>query len=181
MELEKLNGNIIGICEYRKSKLIDNRLVKDIIDIKPIDSLKMVKLNSNIMNIPFNELSIQEKKKVILASKLQDKVIILDNFMLYFNYEEQQYFKKLFKRICKYNKKIILIEPNYNYLLNLVDTIYLKDKQINIITDFYDERLYKKINQPPIIEFITKMQKRGIKIANYTEFNELLKAIYRSV
>ena len=74
MELSNLKGRIIGIIS-NSYKNIDygDKDVKDIITKKVNESLKMVKLDESILTKKFNDLSISNKNKVILASKLHDK------------------------------------------------------------------------------------------------------------
>ena len=59
--------------------------------------------------------------------------------------------------------------------------IFLNKKIVYKTNDIYDENLYKYVSIPPIIEFVKCIQNKGIKMDNYTDTYELLKAIYRSI
>ena len=100
MELSNLKGRIIGIIS-NSYKNIDYRDkdVKDIITKKVSESLKMVKLDESILTKKFNDLSISNKNKVILASKLHDKEIVLYDFSSGLTSKDMNYFKTLFKKI----------------------------------------------------------------------------------
>lgn len=181
MELNKLNGNIIGIISNMKDSKEYKGLVKDIITKKTNESLKMVGLDIDILEKEFNNLSINNKNKVILASKLHDNPIILYNFSLGLTKKEIEFYKLLFKKIINYGKKIILIDKNTYLFLNLVDNIYVIDKdQIIYNTNaLYDKTLEKYISNYPLVNFILNSKEYGIKLNEYQEFDELLKAIYR--
>ena len=77
MELSSLNGNVVGVVadNYKKDDFKDT-LVSDIITKKIDDTLKMVKLDHSVLDKKFSDLSSRNKEKVILASKLHDKVIV---------------------------------------------------------------------------------------------------------
>ena len=82
MELKTLDGSIIGVIKDDiKTEDLGNTLVKDIIKKRIEEALKMVNLEESIKDKCFNTLSSMEKNKVILASKLQDDVIILKNYL----------------------------------------------------------------------------------------------------
>src|SRR5574344_2846818 len=104
MELSKLEGKIIGICQLKLTNDLHGGLVKDMISFKYEESMQMVGLSLDKGNSEFKDLSLQDQKRVILASKLQDSIIVLDNFFDYFNYKDQQYFKLILKRIASYGK-----------------------------------------------------------------------------
>ncbi|MEG1150212.1 MAG: hypothetical protein RSE17_02860 [Bacilli bacterium] len=182
MEINKLKGSIIGVIS-ENFELVDynNLLVKDIITKKTDDSLKMVGIHENIKNMEFNELTDKDKSKVILASKLNSKEIILYDFTKGMLNKELLFFKNLFKKLVTYDKKVILVSKDINFFLNLVDNLYVinKDEVVFETNDFFNYELYKYVDMPPIISFIKKCQINNIMVENYTEFNELLKAVYR--
>lgn len=182
MELESLNGNIIGVVnsDYKNADL-ENKLVSDIILKKAAEALKMVKLDADVLNKSFSDLSIRDKNKVILASKLQDHVIILVNFSKGLLKKDIEYFKGLFKKIATYNRKIILIDNNAFLFLNCADKIYVikNDKIVYETESLFDKNLEVYIDLPKIVDFVYKCENIGIRIDHYQEIDELLKAIYR--
>ena len=182
MELGALNGNVIGVIanNYKKDDFKDT-LVSEIITKRIEETLKMVKLESSVLVKKFSDLSDRNKEKVILASKLHDKEIVLVNFSKGLIKSDIDYFKILFKRITKYNKKVILIDRNTELFLNCVDRIYvLENDAIKYETvDIFDKILELYVDLPKIVDFAFVCEKKGVRLDHYTELDELMKAIYR--
>ena len=101
MEL-KLNGNIIGVVSNDFKEDNVNGKVRDIVVKKSSDALKMVGLDDTYLDKDISELSLRDKNKIILASKLQDKEIMLINFSRGLTNKDIEFFKKLFKKIISY-------------------------------------------------------------------------------
>lgn len=181
MELSDLEGNIIGvISKDYKNENYSGKVVKDIVIKKASDALKMAGLCERTLEFKFDDLSHGNQNRVILASKLQDKCIILNNFSIGLTNKDIEFFKKLFKRISSYGRKIVLVDTNSNLFFNLVDKVYVISKEIVFETsDMFDKALSEYIDLPKIVEFTNKSENKGIKINHYKELDELLKAIYR--
>ena len=182
MELKTLDGSIIGvICKDIKQIDYEDKLVRDIITKKVLESLKMVKLDEEVLEKKFSDLAISEKSKVILASKLHDREIILVNFSRGLTKKDFNYFKTLFKKIVTYGRKIILVDIKSELFLNCVDKIYvIEEDEIKYAThDIFDKILELYIDAPKIVDFFNKGIKMGIRLDQYTELDELMKAIYR--
>lgn len=180
MELN-LSGNIIGVVSDDFKQDIFSGCVKDIVVNKPSSALKMVGLDDSYLNIAFDELSESKKNKVILASKLMDKTIVLVNFSKYLTNKDIEFYKKLFKKITSYDRKIVLVDKNSNMFINCVDKIYVINKNdiIYETNDIFDDNLNKYIDVPKIVEFINMCRSNGINLNHYCELDDLLKAIYR--
>lgn len=179
MELSSLNGNIIGVINY-DIKESYNGLVKDIVLKKPEQALKMVGLTEEMLDKNFEDLSFRDKNKIILASKLQEKIIVLNNFSRGLTKKDIEFFKSLFKKVVKYDRKIILIDKNGELFINLVDNIYVfNNEEVLNFKSLYDNDLVNWIQLPKIVEFTQKTLENGVKINEYKEIDELLKAIYR--
>ena len=179
MELSSLKGNIIGVINYDIKESF-NGLVKDIVIKKTEQALKMVGLTEEILDKTFEDLSFRDKNKVILASKLQDKIIILNNFSRGLTKKDIEFFKSLFKKVVKYDRKIILVDKNGELFINLVDNIYvINNEEVLNFKSVYDNDLVKWMRLPKIVEFTQKTLENGVKINEYKEIDELLKAIYR--
>ena len=179
MELE-LKGSIIGVIsdDFKEPDLSGK--VKDIVVKKTSDALKMVGLDYSYLEKEYSELSWNIKNKIILASKLQDKEIMLVNFSKGLTNNDIDFFKKLFKKIVGYGRKIILVDKNSELFLNCVDNLYVINKEIILETDdLYNEELKKYIDVPSIVEFTHKSLENGIKLNHYNDLDDLLKAIYR--
>lgn len=176
----ELKGSIIGIVsnDYIEDEL--KGTVKDIVIKKSSDALKMVGLDDSYLDKDFMDLSDRDKNKIILASKLQNKEIKLINFSKGLTNKDIDFFKKLFKKIVSYGRKIILVDKNSNMFMNCVDNLYVINKEIILETDdLYNEELKKYIDVPSIVEFIHKSLENGIKLNHYNDLDDLLKAIYR--
>lgn len=180
MELKNLRGCIIGLVydKYKEEKMTG--LVKDIVTKKTLASLKMVGLAESLVDEDISSLSRGEQNKVGLASKLLDDVIVLKDFSVGLTKKELTFYKRLFKKISSYNKKIILIDKNAELFIDLVDNIYVIDEDILYETnDIYDAKLYDYIDKPFLVEFTKLSEDYGVKLNHYYELDELLKAIYR--
>lgn len=179
MELE-LKGNIIGVISSDFNESNFNGKVKDIILKKASDALKMVGLDESYLELDFEDLSQRNKSKVILASKLQNKEILLVNFSKGLTSKDIEFFKKLFKKIVSYGRKIILVDKNSNMFFNCVDNLYVINKKIVLETnDLFNEELNKYIDVPKLVELTNKSLDLGVNINHYKEIDDLLKAIYR--
>lgn len=178
MELE---GNIIGIIKKEQEEKFIGLKVSEIVTYKKEEALKMVKFDIEKENILFENLSSRDKNKIILAKKLHEKEIKLVNFSKGMLKKDMEYFQKLFKKITNYGRRIILIDKNSEIFLNCVDHIYVleEDKIIYETKTIFDNNLKRYIDLPKIVEFINKSEEQGIRLDQYTELDELLKAIYR--
>lgn len=182
MELSSLKGNIIGVIsnDYANADY-SNKLVSEIVTKKPEAALKMVGLSENVLTYNFSDLSLGNKNKIILASKLNDSVITIINFSQGLTKKEMEFFKRLFKKITGYNRKIILVDKNSELFLNCVDNLYVINKNSIVYNtnDLYDEKLEEYMDLPKIVQFKIASNNKGISINHYSELDELLKAIYR--
>lgn len=180
MELDKLEGSIIGVISNDYNDVELSGTVETIVTKKTNDALKMVGLNESYLEKNFEELSNRDKNKVKLASKLNEKVIILVNFSKGLTNKDIDYFKKLFKRIVSYGRKIILVDKNSELFLNCVDKLYVINN--DLVAEFdsvFDLGLKEYIDVPKIVEFNQVSKERGVKLNEYKELDDLLKAIYR--
>ncbi|MBE6140794.1 MAG: hypothetical protein E7172_04595 [Firmicutes bacterium] len=182
MDLNELKGNIIGVVmNYQDKDNWQDKKINQIITTKLEDSLKMVNLNNLDTNIKYQNLSLKEQNQIKLASQLNNETIILNNFFQTFPLKEKINFKKLLKKISQYNKKIIIVSNNSEDFLNFVDKVYVinKEKIIFETNNLYDLGLYKYIKMPQIVEFVDLVRSKNVKIDDYFEIDELLKAVFR--
>ena len=192
----------IGFMTYSDNKLFLSNNVKDEIKgymtnynykckniVKHImDSLKMVGLDDSFLERNPNKLSFTEAKKVELACLLSynPEVLVLCDFEKGLTYKEREYFKKLFLKLKNdFNKTIILITSDLTFMFNIVDNVYVINKGKLVIDGdkdiFYEDKLYKYIEMPKIVEFTKYVNSLGYNIIEYTDFKELIKEIYRNV
>lgn len=183
MELSSLEGKIIGLISDQKEDLskYNEKVIKDIVTHRTEDSLKMVGLEVDVQDKLFNDLSSREKSKAILASKLNDDEIVLYDFSKGLIKKDLDFFKRLFKKISSYNKKIYLYSKDAELFINLVDKIYILNAgEVTYQTDnMFDPTIYIELEMPGIVSFIYKCEDLGYRLDEYTDINELIKAIYR--
>ena len=153
-----------------------------------VQSLRIVGLDETYLDRDPNELSSIEKKKVELATIISynPEVIVLDNFDRGLTYRDKEYFRKLFLKLKnKYNKTIILITNNVEFLFDIVDDVHVIYKSKLVLSEgkdiFYNSNLYKYTNMPRIIEFTKYAESNGYDIKKCTDIKELIKELYRNV
>jgi len=181
LEKDFLQG--IKLNDYIKNKF--NNLSEE----KIKEAYKICLLNDKELDKPLNVLSSNEIEKVELMIKLLEnrEVIILSDFEINFLNKELNYFKSLFKKmVTKYNKTIVLITNKLDKIMDLVDIILVVENKKVILelssSDIYSDRIYENnIDTPDIIEFVKMVRRKNIKMEDYTDVKELIKAIFRSV
>ena len=152
------------------------------------DSLMIVGLDEEYLNRDPNTLSFVEKKKVnlALAMSYNPEVLVIESFDKGLTYREREYFRKLFLKLKnKYNKTIILVNSELPFMFDIVDKLYVINKGKLVISGdssiFYDDKLYKFVEVPKIVEFTKYVNSKGHDILEYTDIKELIKGLYRDV
>lgn len=153
-----------------------------------VDSLKIVGFSEDYLDRDPNTLSYTEKKKLKLASAMSynPSVLVLEDFDKGLLFKEREYFRKLFLKLKnKFNKTIILITKDLTAMFDLVDKMHVINKGKLVISGgkeiFYDNKLYKYVEMPKIVEFTKYAQECGHNILEYTDIKELIKELYRNV
>ena len=152
------------------------------------DSLKMVGLDDSYLMRNPNELSTTEQKKLTFATALSynPDFLIFEYYEKVFSFKEKQQLKQML-RVFKnrYNKTILLITDDVEFLFELVDNFIVINNGSVVFEgtnkSFYNEELYQYTDMPEIVEFIKYANEKGHKIENYTDLKELIKGIYRDV
>lgn len=154
------------------------------------DSLKMVGLSDDYLDLKMGTLSSGEKKRVFVASILayNPDVIVFDSDILNLDSSGKNNLIKII-RILKnrFHKTIIIISNDMNLVHKISDYIYVlnKGKIVKSGTKyeiFTDEELLNKchIYIPDVIKFSMEvLNKKKIKMGYRDEINDLLKDIYR--
>ncbi len=160
------------------------------IDKRVSDALKMVGLDDSYLDRDPFKLSNGEQRKVAIASILivNPKIIVFDEPTIGLDYESKKNFIKLIRMLKnRYNKTIIVISHDIDFIHNISDYVILLDKGNVILTgNKYDilgnPDVLKEYNLPvpKVVEFSYKVLKnKGIKMGYRDDVNDLLKDIYR--
>ena len=154
------------------------------------DALKMVGLDDSYLSRNPHTLSSGEKRKVAIASILvfNPQVIIFDEPTVGLDSNSKRNLMRLIKMLKnKYNKTIIIVTQDVDFLHKIVDYVYiLEDGKVILEGDKYTvfsevETLLKHgITVPKLVEFSHKVLKeKNIKMGYRDEINDLIKDIYR--
>ncbi len=152
------------------------------------DSLMIVGLDESYLSRDPNTLSFVEKKKVnfALAMSYNPEVLVIESFDKGLTFRERDSFRKLFLKLKnKYNKTIILVNSELPFMFDIVDKYIVINKGKVVISGdkdiFYEDKLYKYVEVPKIVEFIKYVNGQGHEILGYTDIKELIKGLYRDV
>mgnify|MGYP000007653582 CR=1 FL=1 len=153
-----------------------------------VDSLKMVGLSADYLDLNPEDLSTTEQNKVLLACVLSynPQILILDYFLKGMSYKDKEYFKKIFLKLKnKFDKTIIVLDNDISNTFDFVEKNYIIDHGKLKISGgreiYYNDNLYKYTKVPPIVDFIKYVKKQGHNISEYTDIKELIKELYRNV
>ena len=162
------------------------------LDKRVSDSLKMVGLDDSYLNRDPFKLSNGEQRKVAIASILvfNPKIIVFDEPTIGLDYESKKNLIKLIRMLKnRYNKTIIIISHDIDFIHSISDYVILLDNGNLILTgNKYDILAnpsaleYYHLPMPKVVEFSYKALKdKGIKMGYRDDVNDLLKDIYRYV
>ena len=154
------------------------------------DALKMVGLDDSYLERDPFKLSNGEKRKVAIASILvfNPKIIVFDEPTIGLDYDSKKNLIKLIRLLKnRYNKTIIIISHDIDFVHSISDYVVLLDNgQVILTGDKYDTLgnpdVLKRFNLSisKVIEFSYKVLKnKGIKMGYRDDLNDLLKDIYR--
>lgn len=151
---------------------------------KDSSSLSMVSLPEEYLAKNSSQISISDLKKISLAKALIEnkKYLILIYFEKEMSYKEKANYQRLFKKLATdYDKTILIYTNDLSYIWDITEEIIIIDNnnQINSVNKSDYSKILDNIEAPPISSFIKHLKQRGIKIEDYHNTNDLLKAIYR--
>ena len=176
---------IIGVIANYQCSISGDKLVRNILSTSKKEKL-LIKFNlsTELLDKNFSQLSVSEKLKIDLLSKLNQDIIVIGNLSSSLIYRDRMIILKLLKKLNEnYNKKIIIIDDDMNSLMNICNYfLVLKNKKIVYKTEnVYDNKLYNYCRKPEIVDFVFRAKEKNIKLEDYTDLYELIKAIYRSL
>lgn len=152
------------------------------------DSLKMVGLDDSFLDRKIKTLSDSERFQVALATTLSinPKVLILDDPTCFLDEKLKNELIKLLKIMKhKYNKTIVILSNDTDFLLRLVDYIYvINNNKVLLHGNKYEVLKNSKLKKanihiPDIIKFQMEFEKKGkIKMEYRDNINDLIKDVY---
>ncbi len=162
----------------------------DNVDSRIRNSIKMVGLDESYLSLNPYKLSNGEKRKVALASVLayDPDILILDEPTIGLDSRSKNELIKLLKNLkSNYNKTIIIVSHDINFLHRFVDYVYLiKDGNVFLHGTKYDVLSNEEaMNEcglivPNFLHFSNLVfKKKGINIGYRDEINDLIKDVYR--
>lgn len=165
---------------------------KDKMKEQIINVLKMLGLNESYLDKNPFLLSNGEKRKIAIASILvyNPKILIFDEPTIGLDYKNKKALIELIRKLnTKYKKTIIIVSHDVDMLYSLVDDIIIMEKG-KIIANNNKKEVFKnitflenhKISIPKIVLFSRKvLEKKNIKLGDYEDIKDLIKAVYRNV
>jgi len=148
------------------------------------DIFKLLGLNDSVLDKKIKILSTNEFKLVLLAFLLMKNynVYIFDYFEVGLSYKTKKMFINLLRKLKSEGKTIIVVTNNIGFLYEVSDTIMMVENRKLIYNGPKNDLFKKKIkDEPEIIKFIRKANKRGASLLYTTDRKELIKDIYRSL
>ncbi len=162
----------------------------DKIKLRPSDALKLVGLNDDYMDKDPLKLDLSSAKKLALACTIiyNPKVIILDEPTIGLNYKDKKELIRLLKILRdKYNKMIIILSKDTDFLHTITDYTYIFDRG-NLIKEG-DNNIYKEyqlfknlgLKTPDMVSFIEICKSKDIKLYDYKDIKDLIKGVCNNV
>lgn len=168
-------------------KYFKYKLNKQSIRIK--EALTLVGLTEDYLNKEVSSLSLNEKKRLSIASSLifNPSIIILEEPTMFLTYKDKEKLVKLIHLLkTKYNKTIIIITKDTNLPYEVSDEVVLiKDGSIvkygtkEMLTD---EKLINSIGSsvPEIVKFINVSNAMNANLTYTNNILDLIKEVYRN-
>lgn len=183
-----IGDNIYSTLNLKKEVYVLDNIKKYSDTKKILEALKMVNLTEDYLLKKSNDISNTEYNKLRLVNDLvnNEKVIILDYFDRGLCYKEKEYFKRLFRKLSKnYGISFYIKTNDFSFCINLVDEYLIFDKNriVKNISkkDIYKEKVYEYYDKHQLIDFVLKSRNYNHLTDDYTEINDVLKAIYREL
>lgn len=171
----KQNVTVQKYLEKMFSNLSFDRLEK---------ACRMALLDSSILEENLSKLSKTEAKRLRFVEALlwNSETFVFDHFEEGFYGKKRSYYQKLFLKLTKYGKSILIVTDDITFLFGLVREFFLfTEDGYHKISNFYDDLIYQYVLEPPLVSYVKFLNKKGIVMEPYIESKEVLKAIYRSV
>lgn len=201
--INDLRVNVGFVFQFPEEQIFNKTVKKEIVfgmkylnykkgseDERAAMALKMVGLDESYLKRDPFTLSGGEMRRVAIASILafNPKVIVFDEPTVGLDSLAKKNLIRLIKMLKnKYKKTIIIITHDSDMAYEISDYMYiLQSGEIVIEGDKYKVFNHKLIQEygiklPKIIEFTQKARKKGIKLMQRDDINDLIKDVYRNV
>lgn len=200
--INKLRMNI-GYVKSDVNKMLFNKTVRDELsfgikyfkyklnkqEIRVKEALKLVNLDIDYLDKNISDLTLEEKKKVSLASILifNPSLIILEDITIGLGSHEKDNLIKLLKTLkTKYKKTIILIGKDTDFCYQVTDKVLIIDHGRVVFTGDksvleHDKMLtFYDLETPNIVKFINASNKKNKNITYTNNILDLIKEVYRN-
>ena len=162
------------------------------IDKKEHDSLKIVGLDTNMLDRNITTLSKSEQKKVPIAIGLLSNpdVLIFDDLFQYLDNKSRKKIMMVLTKLKEQYHKIIIIGSNNADMLYQYTTKMLFVKNKRIFLEGTTEETYERVDYlkrngykiPEIVQFTYKaIKKKKVKIDYHKDIRDIIKDIYKHV
>lgn len=162
------------------------------IDKKEHDSLKIVGLDTNMLDRNITTLSKSEQKKVQIAIGLLSNpdVLIFDDLFQYLDNKSRKKIMMVLTKLKEQYHKIIIIGSNNADMLYQYTTKMLFVKNKRIFLEGTTEGTYERVDYlkrngykiPEIVQFTYKaIKKKKVKIDYHKDIRDIIKDIYKHV
>ena len=168
--------------EWTVKKYLNKFKIKNKDDL--LQKIKTLGLKDSVLDKKIKILSSNEFKMVLLVSLLMEdpNVYIFDYFESNLSYKNKKIFVNLLKKLKSEGKTIIVITNNIGFLFEVSDNIIMVEDRRLIYNGPKNDLFNKKVkDEPLIITFIRKANKKGAKLLWTMDRKELIKDIYRSL
>lgn len=155
-----------------------------------IDSLKLVGLDDSYLEKKLHLLSLADARKVALASVLtfNPKILLLDEPTIGLNYKEKKDLMNLLKILRdKYNKIIIVMSKDSDFVYNIADYVYIMNNGKIVIDgtkDIMNNEMILKENHlavPKSVAFINECIRQNHRLSFRDNAKDIAKEVYRDV
>ena len=157
---------------------------------KVLSSLKMVGLSDEFLEREFSTLSKSERNLLTLALAFLNKsdIMIFNNIEKNLDNKNKNNIIKIIKKLKNnYDKKIIIIDSNINFIYEFCSYIViLKDNKVlvqdkkNVIFNDLNIFLNNNIEIPFLVNFSYIANNYNINIPLFDNVNDLIKVVYRN-
>lgn len=144
-------------------------------------AIEMFDLDNSILDKEINTLSSGELEKIAIVSSyiLNPKVLILDEPTVNLDNKSEKKLIRFLKKLSKdYNKTIIVISNNIEFVYKISDDILFLNNGKKVKNNNYNTLIRNNMEVPKILEFINYVnKKKKININDTDNINDLIKEI----